>query len=372
MARVAVAMSGGVDSSVAAALLVREGHEVVGLTMDVWPSPPPDGSGRRTACCGEGAIDDARTVAARLGIRHYVLNMRREFESHVIDYFCDEYTRGRTPNPCVACNQHVKFTSLLARAEAMGCGLLATGHHARVAADEASGRHVLLRGVDPHKDQSYVLCTVAHDRLARLRFPVGGRTKDEVRELARGLRLPVADKADSQDVCFISSGGYADLVVARRPRASSPGYILDRGGRVLGSHGGLVRFTVGQRRGLNLAGGRAQYVLEIDAQRNALIVGPDAGLNRRGLLVSHVNWLVPTRLPAFVTARARYAAPDAPALLRPHADGADLIVEFQTPQRASAVGQVVAFYDGDRVLGGGIVERAEMPGEEMRGNEQSN
>ncbi len=366
----AVAMSGGVDSSVAAAMLVQEGHEVVGLTMDVWPSAPPGSARSKSACCGEGAIGDARAVAARLGIRHYVLNLREEFERHVIDYFCDEYVRGRTPNPCVACNRYVKFTALLARAEAMGCDGLATGHHARVSTGGANGRKRLLRGVDPAKDQSYVLCTVSYERLARLRFPVGSLAKEEVRGVAKRLGLPVADKRDSQDICFVSGRGYSDLVMARRPFAFSSGEILDLGGRAVGKHSGLARYTVGQRRGLNLAGSRPQYVLEIDAQRNALVVGPEERLERRGLLVSGVNWLAPVSLPSRATVRIRYSTPDVPAVLRPGGDG--VVVEFHTPQRAPAVGQVVAFYDGELVLGGAVVDRAGMPGEEMTGNEQSN
>ncbi len=360
MARVAVAMSGGVDSAVAAALLSEQGHEVIGLTMNLWPSwvPPSDGASR--ACCGVSAIDDARAVARQLGIRHYVLNLREAFERAVIDYFCDEYAKGRTPNPCIACNQAVKFRVLLEKVDAMGCDLLATGHYARVARDEETGRFVLLRAADPRKDQSYVLYALTQAHLARLRFPVGEHPKRDVRELARRFGLPVADKPDSQEICFVPTGHYGDLVASRRPEAARPGPIVDRAGAVVGAHTGIARYTIGQRRGLGLAGEEPHYVVDIDAERNTLVVGGPDDLLRSHVVLGRVNWIAPPPPPATgVTVRVRHAAADVPAALRLRADG-HVDVEFAAPQRAAAPGQAATFYYGDLVLGGGIIERENM------------
>ncbi|MDR7484186.1 MAG: tRNA 2-thiouridine(34) synthase MnmA [Armatimonadota bacterium] len=368
MSRIAVAMSGGVDSAVAAALLVEEGWEVIGITMNLWPSwlPTPE-AGSRT-CCGITAIEDARATARRIGIRHYVLNLREAFERAVIDYFVDEYARGCTPNPCIACNQAIKFRVLLEKVEGLGCQALATGHYARIVCDEAAGRHLLLRAADPRKDQSYVLFALTQAQLARLRFPVGGYAKDEVRDLARRLGLPVSDKPDSQEICFVPTGHYGDLVAARRPAAARPGPILDRTGMVLGTHGGIARYTVGQRRGLGVGGGGPRYVVDIDPERNAVVVGGPDDLLCPSVLLGRVNWIVPPPPPPRVTVRVRHAAADVPAVLRLRDDGR-VLVEFEAPQRAVAPGQAVTFYAGDVVLGGGIIER-QHPGEEMRGHEQ--
>jgi tRNA-specific 2-thiouridylase len=370
MARVAVAMSGGVDSAVAAALLVEQGHDVVGLTMNLWPTwvPPADGASR--ACCGVSAIDDARASASVLGIRHYVLNLREAFEHAVIDYFVDEYARGRTPNPCIACNQAVKFRVLLERVAALECDLLATGHYARIAVDAATGRHALLRAVDARKDQSYVLFALTQAHLERLRFPIGGYAKPEVRDLARRYGLPVADKPDSQEICFVPTGRYGDLVASRRPHAAQPGPILDLTGSVVGTHGGIARYTVGQRRGLGVASDAPQYVVDIDARRNAVVVGGPDDLLRSQVMLDRVNWIEPPPPPASVTVRVRHAAVDVPAALRLWPDGRVQVL-FDTPQRAAAPGQAVAFYDGDRVLGGGIIEREELTRGEMTTDEQS-
>jgi tRNA-specific 2-thiouridylase len=356
MARIAVAMSGGVDSAVAAALLVEQGHQVVGLTMNLWPSwlPAPDGETR--ACCGANAVEDARTSARLLGIRHYVLNLREEFERTVIDYFCDEYARGRTPNPCIACNQAVKFRVLLEKVEALGCDLLATGHYARIGRGPG-GRPLLLRATDGRKDQSYVLFALTPDHLGRLRFPIGEYAKPEVRQIARRFGLPVADKPDSQEICFVPAGHYGDLVAARRPDAARAGPILDRSGVVVGAHNGIGRFTVGQRRGIGLAATAPRYVVDIDPQRNAVIVGGPGDLLRDHVLLDRVNWIVPPPPPDDgVTVRVRHAAADVPARLQVRDDGR-VSVEFRTPQRAAAPGQAVAFYAGETVLGGGIIER---------------
>lgn len=350
-------MSGGVDSSVAAALLASEGHEVVGLTMNLWPNwlPEPDDSFK--ACCGISAIEDARAVARRLAIRHYVLNMREEFERAVIDYFVDEYARGRTPNPCIACNQAIKFSLLMAKVTALGFDGVVTGHYARVVRDEGIGRYLLLRARDPHKDQSYVLYGLTQAQLARIRLPIGQYTKDETRALARRFELPVADKPDSQEICFVPRGSYADVVARLRPEALRPGSILDMQGRIIGEHKGIARYTVGQRRGLGVVGSAARYVVAIDPSRNAVIVGSEEDLLCTELTASRLNWIAVPALdgPRPVTARMRHASRDVDATVHPADTPGDAVVRFAEPQRAAASGQAVTLYEGDRVLGGGVI-----------------
>ncbi|MDR5684258.1 MAG: tRNA 2-thiouridine(34) synthase MnmA, partial [Armatimonadota bacterium] len=274
MARVAVAMSGGVDSSVAAALMVEAGHEVVGLTMNLWPTwVPHDEDGASALCCGVGAVEDARGVARRLGIRHYVLNMREAFEDAVIAPFADEYARGRTPNPCVSCNRAIKFALLLEKVSSLGMDYLATGHYARIRRD--GDRAVLLRGRDRRKDQSYVLYALTQPQLRRLLLPVGELTKEQTRSIARRWNLEVADKPDSQEICFVPRGHYSDVIGRFRPEALRPGPIVATEGRRLGTHQGIGRYTVGQRRGLGVATGKPLYVVAIDPESNTVIVGSE-------------------------------------------------------------------------------------------------
>jgi tRNA-specific 2-thiouridylase len=365
MARVAVAMSGGVDSAVAAALLVTEGHQVIGITMNLWPAWIPqtaEGSG----CCGIGAIDDARSVARTLGIRHYALNLRAEFEREVVGYFTAEYARGRTPNPCIACNRAIKFSLLLRRVLGLEMDALATGHYARVTRG-ADGRYRLLRAVDRHKDQSYVLAGLTQEQLACLRLPVGAYTKPDVRCLARRFGLGVADKPDSQEICFVPGGDYAAVVERFQPQALRPGPIYDRAGRLLGEHRGLARYTLGQRRRLGLNGGEAWYVVRIDSGRNALIVGREGDLACSELVASQANWIAISGLdgPRRVTARIRHASADVPAVVAP-GEGGRLTVQFQTWPRAAAPGQAIVFYDGDTVLGGGVIEEVRVGGLERQ------
>ncbi|MDQ7819911.1 MAG: tRNA 2-thiouridine(34) synthase MnmA [Armatimonadota bacterium] len=367
MGRWVVAMSGGVDSSVAAALLAAQGHEVVGVTLNLWPAwlPEPDDAFR--ACCGVAAVEDARAVARRLGIRHYVLNMREEFEREVIARFADEYARGRTPNPCIACNQAIKFSLLLARAEALGMDGVATGHYARVDRDPSTGRYVLRRGRDPRKDQSYVLYGLTQAQLARVRFPLGEMTKEQTRSLARQFGLPVADKPDSQEICFVPRGSYAEVVGRLRPQALHPGPIVDTSGRVVGQHRGIGRYTVGQRRGLGVAGGPARYVVAIDASRNAVVVGGPDDLQADGLVASDVNWVAVEGLdaPRRVEVRVRHGGQDITAEAVPGPEAGQVTVRFSRPQRAPSPGQAAVFYDGDIVLGGGTIDtvhlRAALP-----------
>lgn len=360
MARVAVAMSGGVDSSVAAALLVEAGHEVVGFTMNLWPEwvpPADDGPG----CCGLGAIDDARAVARTLGIPHYVLNLREPFEHAVIREFAGEYARGRTPNPCIACNRAIKFALLLDRVRALGMERLATGHYARI--EHGPGAAVrLLRAVDRHKDQSYVLAGVARGRLAHALFPVGTYAKREIRAIARRHGLGVAEKPDSQEICFVPRGDHGAVVARYAPHALRPGPIYDRDGRQVGEHRGVARYTLGQRRGLGASTGGARYVVAIDQARNALHVGGAEALRCRELVAADANWIALDGLHGrrAVTARLRHGGADVPALLEPAGDR--VRVTFPEPPRAAAPGQAIAFYDGDLVLGGAVIDEVRMDG----------
>lgn len=359
MARVLCAMSGGVDSSVAAALLAEQGHEVIGVTMQVWPDLGPEEEARRGGCCSLGAVNDARLVADALGIPYYVVNLRAEFERAVIDYFAAEYAAGRTPNPCIACNRFVKFDALLRKALELGCDYVATGHYARVEDDPATGRRLLRRSADPHKDQTYALYGLTQAQLRRALFPVGGMTKDEVRARAERLGLPVARKPDSQEICFVVDGDHGAVVAARRPEAARPGPVYDLDGRLLGTHRGLAYYTVGQRRGLGLRAPGPWYVTALDPDRNAVIVGREDDVLAPGLVAGELNWVslpcleAPRRLGACI----RYRSPEVPAEVRP-LPGGRVEVRFERPQRAVTPGQAVVFYDGDLVVGGGVIERA--------------
>lgn len=354
MARVAVAMSGGVDSSVAAALLVQAGHEVVGFTLNLWPAWLPE-EGNPRACCGVGAAEDARAVAQVLGIRHYVLNFREAFDEAVVRPFVREYARGRTPNPCVACNRFVKFSLLLDRARSLGMDFLATGHYARTQRDGQVVR--LLRGADPRKDQSYVLYGLTQQELPYVMFPLGELTKEQVRAVARQLQLPVADKPESQEICFVPRGHYTEVVARYAPDALRPGPVYDLQGRRLGTHAGLARYTLGQRRGLGVAAGRPLYVVALDPERNALFVGTEEDVQATELLVEDVTWTVEPPAQARVRAevRIRHGGQLAPAWLEV---GRSVRVRFDRPQWAPSPGQVACFYQGDEVLGGGTVADA--------------
>jgi tRNA-specific 2-thiouridylase len=354
--RVLVAMSGGVDSSVTAALLQRAGYEVVGVTMRLWTKERPDAPPHHRGCCSIEETDDARRVAGLLGFPYYVLNFEREFQRAVVDYFVDEYARGRTPNPCLACNQFLKFDVLLNRAAALGCDFLATGHYARV--ERGPERFHLRKAVDGAKDQSYVLYTLGQAELRRLLLPLGALTKPEVRALAADLGLPVAAKPDSQEICFLQGQDYRTFLRERLGR-QQPGELVDEEGRVLGWHSGAADFTVGQRRGLGLATAEPRYVVAVDPTANRVVVGSASRLFRRVLWANKVHWVggaMPAG-PLRVAAKLRYRTPEAPATVYP--DGAGARVEFDEPQRAISPGQAVVFYDGDDVLGGGTIDTVE-------------
>ena len=353
--RVLVAMSGGVDSSVAAALLAEAGHDVVGVSMQLYDQR--QGDVQFGTCCTIDDLHDARRVAAALGFPHYIVNLEREFAREVVEDFVREYAAGRTPIPCVHCNGQLKFATLVERARAFGAEHVATGHYARVTFDAARGRYQLRRGADAAKDQSYFLFSLTQAQLAAAAFPVGDLTKAAVREHARRLGLRVADKPDSHEICFVPSGDHAAFVERRAPQLPTAGVLTDRAGRVVGRHGGVHHFTVGQRKGLGLASSEPLYVLAIDARDQTVTVGPREALDRSACTASRVNWIdgdAPGG-PRRVTAQIRYRHREAAASVRT-IDRDRVSVEFDEPQAAVAPGQAVVFYEGDVVVGGGWIE----------------
>jgi len=352
---VLVGMSGGVDSSVTAALLHEQGYRVIGITLNVWPEGEDVGViEREDACCALGAVEDARRVCSVLGVPHYVVNFRDTFRRHVIDNFVEEYSRGRTPNPCVRCNQFIKFDALLAKAEAVGADYVATGHYARIA-QLPNGRFALRKAVDARKDQSYVLYVMSQERLARTMFPLGDRTKDETRQLAEDLRLHVAGKPESQEICFVPTRDYRDYLRQHAPAALHAGRIVSGEGEDLGRHEGVAFYTVGQRRGLGIASTKPLFVSEINHETNTLVVGDESLLYRTEARVEAPHWVAieDLREPLRVSAKARYKAPEVPATIEP--DGHRVRVRFDEPQRAITPGQTIVFYDGDVVVGGGTI-----------------
>ncbi len=349
--RVVVAMSGGVDSSVAAALLKEAGYDVIGVTMQIWPKEAPEQE-RFGGCCGHEAIQAAKRSAYKLGIPHFVMNFRDIFARQVIADFCQEYSSGRTPNPCIRCNQYIKFETLLERAEGLGAEFLATGHYARI--DHSPDGHRLLKAVDPNKDQSYFLYTLGQKELQHLLFPVGNLHKTEVRRLAAEAGLPSSNRRDSQDVCFIPDNDYRSFVARHVPL--SPGDIVDTEGKILGKHNGLAQYTVGQRQGLGLASNQRLYVLKLDAATNRLVIGGKEQLLSSRLVASKLSWVSGTAPGQIndMTAKIRYRSPEAKAELCLRDGTAE--VQFHQPQSAIAPGQAIVFYQGDAVLGGGIID----------------
>ncbi len=349
-----VAMSGGVDSSVAAALMLEQGWEVIGVTLKQWQNP--DGSLPTAGCCTVGDAEDARRVAAQLGVDYYVLDYVDEFRQAVVEPWGQAYLAGLTPNPCVECNRAVRFDALLDRMEMLGCDVLVTGHHARVVRDE-TGYH-LLRGRDPEKDQSYVLHMLGQNQLARVKLPIGEMTKADVRAEAAALGLRTAGKAESMEICFVGKGNYRDFLQQHFPEARRPGAIVNTAGEKLGEHDGTARFTIGQRRGTGVAMGERAYVVDIQPATSTVVLGRKEDLLAGACEIDQVTFVAghpPAR--ADVEVKIRYRSKPVPATIA--GDGAEWLVRFSEPQAAVAPGQVAVFYDGNEVLGGGVIRRAE-------------
>ncbi|HEY8172203.1 MAG TPA: tRNA 2-thiouridine(34) synthase MnmA [Dehalococcoidia bacterium] len=351
--RVVVAMSGGVDSSVAAALLAEQGHDVIGLSMQLYSQG--EAGAHFGSCCTLDDLNDARRVASAIGFPHYILNFERQFQDTVISNFVREYASGRTPLPCAHCNSDLKFSTLLDRAHGFGAATVATGHYARV--ERAGERWVLKRSVDRDKDQSYFLFPLTQDQLASAMFPVGSLTKPQVRREAHRLSLQVAEKPDSQEICFVPDGDYASFVAKKAPGVAQSGAVVAEDGARLGTHAGVHRFTIGQRKGLGISGPAPMYVLRIDAGSGDVTVGPKSSLERATLTASGVNWVSVDAPAAWLPVTAQIRHRHAPATARVRAlEGGRAELEFDAPQSAITPGQAVVFYDSDVVVGGGWIE----------------
>ena len=354
---VVVAMGGGVDSSVAAALLVEQGYRCIGVMMRLWAEMGA-GEGSTNKCCSLESVHDARRVADELGIPFYLINVEQPFKRHVVDFFVEGYSQGVTPNPCLECNRHIRFDYLLDYARRLGADYLATGHYARLARG-ADGKIHLLKGVDEGKDQSYVLSVLGQDELEDVMFPIGAYPKAEVRRIAAARGLPVASKHDSMDLCFVFDDDYRRFLQDWAAEAMQPGPIRDRDGRVYGQHAGLPGYTIGQRKGLGISGAaEPMFVVELDHAGNALIVGTAAELGRTEMVVERVNWTLDVPPPAGteLACKIRYKAEPVTCILHP--ENADRVgVSFSRPLRDITPGQGAVFYDGDHCLGGGIIAR---------------
>ncbi|MBI3869260.1 MAG: tRNA 2-thiouridine(34) synthase MnmA [Verrucomicrobia bacterium] len=355
--RVVLGMSGGVDSSAAASLLLEQGYDVVGITLKLWPQDCL--SRAEDKCCGPQAVTDARSVAHRLNIPHYLIDEAQDFQNQVIQYFADEYRAGRTPNPCVMCNEKLKFGNLLSRARRLGADLIATGHYARVERDPSTGRFLLKQGRDLRKDQSYFLFSLRQDQLAHVLFPLGHLTKSETREVAREASLKTAEKEESMEICFVPDKDYGRFLQQSRLVDKHKGDIVDVHGRKLGEHDGIEFYTIGQRKGLGISSPDPLYVLELDPERNQVIVGDDTLLDRSEFVVERCNWIPWETPPATVEAwvKIRYNHSGAHATIEPRPDGSARVV-LHTPQRAVTPGQACVFYQDDLVVGGGWITRS--------------
>ncbi len=361
---VVAAMSGGVDSAVTAALLKQQGYDVIGITLQIWQEHANAESGKYGGCCSLGAVEDARRAASKIGIPHYVLNFKDTFAQKVIDNFVGEYARGRTPNPCVECNRSVKFDELLTQAKHLGADYLATGHYGRIRFNETTGRHELLRARDKKKDQSYALYTLNQRQLSQTLMPLGElENKQETRRIARELALPLAEKPDSQEICFVPKEGYTRFLAEKAPETLRPCKIVDTGGMVRGEHEGIANYTIGQRRRLPASGSGALFVIALEPATNTVVVGANEELFAAEFTASRLNWISISELtkPVAVHARIRYNGTAEAAVIRPvsgwQTAGAETVeCIFHEAQRAITPGQSAVFYDGDVVVGGGTIE----------------
>ncbi len=361
-----IAMSGGVDSSVAAFLMKQQGYECIGCTMklfdaddtlteDAEPCRLSEGSSDRTkTCCSLDDTEDARSVAHKLGIPYYVFNYKDEFREKVIDSFVNSYLKGLTPNPCIECNRFLKFAKLLDRARELGCDCIVTGHYARISFD--GSRYHLLRGLDQSKDQSYVLYTLTQEQLSMIRMPLGGLGKDQVRRIASEQGFINAEKPDSQDICFVPDGDYASVIEYRSGRRSVPGDFIDKNGNVIGHHKGTIHYTVGQRKGLGMGFGKPMFVLETDPAQNTVTLGDNDDLFHTDVMVKDVNWTCGYAPKGVLqcTAKIRYRQQAAPAAIIPQENGS-ILLRFEDPVRAATPGQAAVFYQGEELIGGGVI-----------------
>lgn len=353
--KVAVGMSGGVDSSVAAYLLKEQGYDVIGVTMQIWQDEDPLEMAENGGCCGLSAVDDARRVADMLGIPYYVLNFKREFKEHVIDYFMDEYMHARTPNPCIACNRYVKWEALLNRAMELGCDYIATGHYARICKLD-NGRYALKKSATVRKDQTYALYNLTQQQLSKTLMPVGEYDKDEIRKIAEQIGLLVADKPDSQEICFIPDNDYASYIERETGRNFPQGNFVDLNGNILGKHKGIIHYTIGQRKGLGLSLGAPAFVVDIRPDTNEVVIGTNEDTFSDRLLADKINFMSIPELAGErnVTAKIRYSHQGAPCKIKMAGD--DMIdCQFEEPVRAVTPGQAVVFYDDDIVVGGAVI-----------------
>ncbi len=353
--KVVLGMSGGVDSSVAAYLLKQEGYDVIGVTMSVIPRDK-EFDEREGGCCSLSSVEDARRVAEKLDIPFYVMNFKDVFERKVINYFIEEYLQGRTPNPCIACNKFIKFDEFLRKAKGLGADYIATGHYAKIEWNEDFGRYIMKRSMDAKKDQTYVLYNMTQYQLEHTLMPLGSYTKEKIREIAEYIGLNVHDKPDSEEICFIPDNDHGRFISERRPDKVKPGYFVDKNGKILGKHNGIVNYTIGQRKGLGIALGKRVFVQNIIPEKNLVVLGDEEEIFKNKLYAEEINIIPYANIPCEIngTAKIRYGMREAKMVAKPYKNG--VLVEFKEPQRAITKGQSVVFYDGDIVVGGGIIK----------------
>ena len=357
--RVMIGMSGGVDSSVAAYLLKEQGYDVIGVTMKLWQDDDDELIENEGGCCSLAAVEDARQVAEKIGIPFYVLNFSEVFKEKVIEPFIDEYLNGRTPNPCIACNKHIKVDDFFNKARQIGCDYVATGLYAKIEKDEETGRYLLKKSVTDKKDQTYALYNLTQEQLEHTLLPIGEFEKERVREIAKEMGMDVHNKPDSQEICFVKDNDYAGYVKKHAKRRIDPGFFVDTKGNILGKHNGIVNYTIGQRKGLGIALGKPMFVVDIDPVKNTVVLGDNEDIFNKGLIAKDVNLISidDIKEPIRVQAKIRYSAKPSNATVTKIGENR-IKIEFDEPQRAITKGQSVVMYDGDKVVGGGIIERS--------------